>query len=216
MRLKSVLAAVGIAMAIVLSLDYVSFAANGHSFLLGQSNSASNKTNLNRTHAGAALGLSTKSGSAPLTVNRSAKVTHLNADLVDGLDSSVLQTPVTVYTKVVTTPSTVVTLDLPLAATGKYLVSYSASLKGAKNTDVDCTVFRRDHPGTDDESGYTTAESAFHAGATDAAASGSGYLVNQPGADVYLHCISGVAFTASADAPIQVVVTRATHVTAGN
>ena len=68
----------------------VTMAATGGTFLLGKSNSAGATTSLTNS-AGTALSLNSKAGTAPLKVNRTTKVSHLNADLLDGLDSSALQ-----------------------------------------------------------------------------------------------------------------------------
>ena len=92
MRFKSVLSALGIAMAIVISLDYVSVAATGKSFLLGRTNSSAGQTTLTRTKPGTTLPLTARTGSAPLKVSGTTKATNLNADLLDGLDSSALST----------------------------------------------------------------------------------------------------------------------------
>jgi hypothetical protein len=74
----------------VVSLSLVggtAVAATGGTFLLGKSNTASTTTTL--THAkGTPLSLKAGSGKAPLAVNSKTKVTNLNADTVDGLDSS--------------------------------------------------------------------------------------------------------------------------------
>lgn len=92
MRLKSGLGALGIALSVVVSLDYMSYAATGDSFLVGMSNSASTTTSLSRTTDGPVLTLNSKAGQPPLTVNRPIKATNLNADMIDGLDSSRLAT----------------------------------------------------------------------------------------------------------------------------
>lgn len=63
------------------------YAATGGTFLLGKSNSASSTTTLANSR-GTALSLSSKAGTAPLKVNRATKVTNLNSDQLDGLDSS--------------------------------------------------------------------------------------------------------------------------------
>jgi hypothetical protein len=77
-------------------------AATGGNFILGQSNSASSTTSLTAPVAGkglqvtntstgtgaTALGLNTASGHAPFMVNSGTKVANLNADKLDGLDSS--------------------------------------------------------------------------------------------------------------------------------
>ncbi|MEK6271470.1 MAG: hypothetical protein AABM42_02330 [Actinomycetota bacterium] len=86
-------------------LGGMSYAATGGNFILGQPNSASSTTSLtapvagkglqvtnNSTGAGAtALGLSVASGHPPFTVNSGTKVANLNADKLDGIDSSRLE-----------------------------------------------------------------------------------------------------------------------------
>ncbi|HVF06894.1 MAG TPA: hypothetical protein VNA20_18800 [Frankiaceae bacterium] len=69
-------------------------AASGGSFIIGRSNSATTVTGLTNTN-GTALSLAAKSGTPPLAVNNSTKVTRLNADYVDGVDSAALQRRVT-------------------------------------------------------------------------------------------------------------------------
>lgn len=63
------------------------YAATGGNFILGKSNSAGATTTLSNAN-GTALSLNSKSGYAPLKVNRSTKVANLNADKLDGIDSS--------------------------------------------------------------------------------------------------------------------------------
>jgi hypothetical protein len=83
-------------------LGGTTYAATGGNFILGKSNSASSTTSLTApvagkglqvtntsTGAGAtALGMNVASGHAPFTVNSGAKVANLNADKLDGLDST--------------------------------------------------------------------------------------------------------------------------------
>jgi hypothetical protein len=83
-------------------LGGMSYAATGSNFILGQPNSASSTSSLSApvaakalqvtntsTGSGAtALGLNVASGHPPLTVNSGTKVTNLNADKLDGMDSS--------------------------------------------------------------------------------------------------------------------------------
>jgi hypothetical protein len=64
------------------------YAANGGTFRLGQSNSASKTTTLTNS-TGTALRLNAPSTKAPLSVGTNkTKVPNLNADLLDGKDSS--------------------------------------------------------------------------------------------------------------------------------
>ncbi len=86
--------------ALFIALGSVGYSATGGTFVLGKSNSASKTTQLKSGNAGGptlkvtntggkpAAAFVTKSGKAPFTVNRSAKVTNLNADKLDGLDST--------------------------------------------------------------------------------------------------------------------------------
>ncbi|WP_460793606.1 hypothetical protein [Nocardioides pacificus] len=87
---RSFLQAVALAVALVLAIDYASFAATGQSMVLGKLNKANQVTTVVRTNAGPALSLVTKPGSPPFKVKQPAKVANLNADRVDGLDSSQL------------------------------------------------------------------------------------------------------------------------------
>jgi len=63
------------------------YAATGGTFILGKSNSASTTTSLTNS-SGTALALTSKSGTAPLRVSNGTKVALLNADRIDGLDST--------------------------------------------------------------------------------------------------------------------------------
>jgi hypothetical protein len=90
--------------ALSVGLGGTTYAATGGNFILGQPNSASSTTSLTRTgvntgkglqvtnastDAGAtALGLNVASGHSPFTVNSGTKVANLNADRLDGLDST--------------------------------------------------------------------------------------------------------------------------------
>jgi hypothetical protein len=88
--------------ALSVALGGTTYAATGGNFILGQSNSASSTTALSsgttgpafkvtstNTAAGAtALRLNAASGHAPFTVNSGTKVANLNADKLDGLDST--------------------------------------------------------------------------------------------------------------------------------
>jgi hypothetical protein len=63
---------------------------NSQSLLIGKN--SSKELQITNTGSGPALGLSVAAGKAPLTVNSSAgKATNLNADKLDGLDSTAFQ-----------------------------------------------------------------------------------------------------------------------------
>lgn len=68
-------------------LGGAAYAANGGSFLLGRANAETATATLTNS-AGTPLSLVAKSGYAPLKVNTAVKVASLNADWLDGLDST--------------------------------------------------------------------------------------------------------------------------------
>jgi hypothetical protein len=90
--------------AVFIVLGGTTYAATGGNFILGQPNTAGQQTSLTaspsfagkalqltntNTGGGAtALGLNVASGHSPFTVSSGTKVTNLNADKLDGLDSS--------------------------------------------------------------------------------------------------------------------------------
>ena len=82
----TVIAAVGL----TIGVGGVGYAATGGHFVLGHANSANQVSVLTGT-AGTPLALRAPAGRAPLRVNSSVKVDHLNADRLDGLDSSAFQ-----------------------------------------------------------------------------------------------------------------------------
>jgi hypothetical protein len=90
MRIRSLISALAVGLMLVVGIDYVTYAATGQSLVLGKTNSASSATTIQRTTAGPAVSFKVKSG-APFAVGSSTKVSKLNADKVDGLDSSQLR-----------------------------------------------------------------------------------------------------------------------------
>ena len=90
------------ALALFVSLGGFGYSATGGNFILGRQNSAGKQTTLSaqvskkalqitntKTTAGAtALGLKVAAGHAPFTVSSGTKVTNLNADRLDGIDSA--------------------------------------------------------------------------------------------------------------------------------
>ena len=92
MRITSILAATGIAALVVVTVDVSTYAASGHSFILGRSNAANSQTTLTRTTSGPTLALNSTAGQPGLKVNRTTRIPNLNADLVDGLQGAQLAT----------------------------------------------------------------------------------------------------------------------------
>jgi hypothetical protein len=87
--LKTIGSAFVVAALLIIGADYTAIAATGHSFILGESNKADNVTTLARTNNGAALRLTANNASAaPLVTNAHGRVRNLNADELDGIDSS--------------------------------------------------------------------------------------------------------------------------------
>jgi hypothetical protein len=73
----------GAVVALVLGTG-TAYAANGGTFRLGRSNSATATTTLTNAY-GSALKLNSRSGHPSLLVNRNTRVPNLNADLLDGI-----------------------------------------------------------------------------------------------------------------------------------
>jgi uncharacterized iron-regulated membrane protein len=106
-------------LAMVMGLASAAFSATGGNFILGQSNSANAPTTLvgqivdttksalvlKNPNGGSALQLQANSGIAPMKVNAAAgKATNLNADKLDGKDSTQF-TPTTNYVTTQASPS---------------------------------------------------------------------------------------------------------------
>jgi hypothetical protein len=93
MRVSKSVVAIGLG-AIVIIGSGSAVAATGHNLILGHKNSATKTTTLSDSK-GTPLSLKARKGHAPFAVNSSKVVTHLNADLLDGLSSSALQRKIT-------------------------------------------------------------------------------------------------------------------------
>ena len=73
--------------ALTVGVGGVGYAATGGTFILGKANYAGATSSLSNSN-GTALNLVSKSGTPALKVSNAVKVADLNADLLDGLDSS--------------------------------------------------------------------------------------------------------------------------------
>ena len=73
--------------ALTVGIGGVGYAATGGSFILGHANSAGATSSLSNPN-GTALSLSAKAGTPALRVSNAVKVGNLNADLLDGLNST--------------------------------------------------------------------------------------------------------------------------------
>jgi hypothetical protein len=74
-------------LALFVAMSGTAAAATGNVFILGQDNRADHASVL-ANRSGTPLELRAKSGAAPLRVNTEKRVRHLNADLLDRLDST--------------------------------------------------------------------------------------------------------------------------------
>ena len=82
------LVGLAVILALIFGLASTAMSATGNPFILGKENKAGQVSKLINEGAGAALRLEVQDGQPPLRVNSSTKVLNLNADLLDGLDSS--------------------------------------------------------------------------------------------------------------------------------
>ena len=89
-RTVSTVFGLALVLALVLGAASMALGANGDFFKVGKSNFASAVSTLNKSGAGPALSLKVGNGK-PLAVDSSAKVTHLNADKVDGRSAAQLK-----------------------------------------------------------------------------------------------------------------------------
>jgi hypothetical protein len=105
------------------------YAATGGPLLLGKTNTASKTTTLKKTGAGPALALKTKGGAPPLKVNSKARVSKLNADLVDGLNGATLSTKPYVYQLEGSGSTPYLAFPFPGLPSGRYLVDVNITLK---------------------------------------------------------------------------------------
>ncbi len=137
-HLKTVLTVIGAVTVLVLAANTVAMATTGHSFMLGKTNSANKATTLSRTTNGTVLTLHTKSSSsAPLSVNGHGKVANLNADTVDGLDSSAMVNKASVYSFLLSLPSTnFFQRQTPVLPAGSYLVTANIALNSGPTSGV--------------------------------------------------------------------------------
>jgi len=127
-----------------IALGGVAVAATGGTFILGQSNAAGSSTGLSAPVVGgktlqltnadttnassAALGLTVASGHAPMTVSSAGKVKNLNADQLDGIDSTGFvrnHAPITV-----TGPGGEDVLTAKNSGNGRGLAGYSDTWQG--------------------------------------------------------------------------------------
>jgi hypothetical protein len=95
---SALVATVSAAALLVVGFDYTTYAVTGDSLLLGRANHADRVTLLARHGSGPALSLQSRGQKTPsLRVSSSARVRHLDADLLDGKHASDLATRAVSY-----------------------------------------------------------------------------------------------------------------------
>ncbi len=207
-HLKTVLTVIGAVTVLVLAANSVAMATTGHSFLLGKSNSANKATSLTRTTSGTVLNLHSKASSnAPLSVNGRGKVANLNADLLDGIDSSALRPSTYVFTKAIASAtSSFYDYVVPVPA-GTYTVGYTATLDGAGTPSgghAGCYLYRGN------DLSHTAIAKEIRLVATNELPSFSGYgvVTIATGDSLHFYCYAQHNFNTDTDDPIQVSATR--------
>lgn len=121
---------------LVAGIDMAAYAKSGKSVLLGKSNKAITMTRI-KNYRGPALELTSKAGQPPFRTKSTGKVANLNADKVDGLSASALQTRIYTGTNHNAWSNSSgsandIVFSFPKAPVGDYLVTYT--LRGARTT----------------------------------------------------------------------------------
>jgi hypothetical protein len=163
-------------LALFVALGGTAYAATGGNFVLGRSNQADKTSSLKNTGAGAALKLSTvDSSTPPLAVSNGTKVTHLNADEVDGLSSGAFQRKAA-RISASTSAATGSTHTVPAGSVGPW--SFTLTCKAFAPGSGGLATFKITGPGT--AGGTHTVASGINGGNTFVAAQGgigSGYTM---------------------------------------
>jgi hypothetical protein len=122
------------ALVLVGGVNLAAYAANGKPLLLGNTNSETKTSVVKNGGPGPALSLTSKPGSAPLAVSSTKVVTHLNADMVDGLTSSQLRAKDYRYVLPNVGPfSSSTDVSFPGLPRGVYLMNYAIILNHGSN-----------------------------------------------------------------------------------
>jgi hypothetical protein len=199
---KTALTVIGAITVLLLAGNTVAYAATGGKFFLGKTNFANKQSTLVRTTSGPALKLATKYASnPPLATNGRGRVANLNADMVDGLDSSTLRNHSYVFTKSVGVATGLFSVSVPVPA-GTYELSYSAFLQGAASGWAYCQIIRT-HNSLDT---YVAIEQ-IQAPIFTPGLSGAGVVVKSAGDTLVFECGAENNFTTQAAVPIQLVMT---------
>lgn len=205
--LKTTFATIGAATVLVLAGNTVALATTGHSLILGQGNSADNITGVTRTTNGSALKLTTKSSaSAPLTVNGKGKVTNLNADSVDGYDSTALRNRTYVFTSTFTDRS-ISAFNLPVSP-GSYLITVSTFFNDIPSAGIQCYVSDKNMSVNTGYSSLVYTATEWHPAVTAA-----GYGTKSASSDIWVICnTSSGSWDATSNTPLTITATQTSFI----
>lgn len=204
---KTFLTVIGAITVLVLAANTVAYAATGGKFVLGKTNKAGAVSTLKRTTSGTALNVVTaSSANAPMAVNGRGRVANLNADLLDGLDSTALRTTTSVFTKSVTVPVNSFDVTVPIGA-GKWLMSYSFLPNGGGADGVAGGCYFTDQLNGSDQFYFGEDRSPTLTSDT-VAFSGAGEITLAAGHTLLFTCEMPANFTTFSDEPVQVTATR--------
>jgi len=210
-HLKTVLTLLGAVTVLLLAGNTLSYAATGNALLLGKMNYTDKQTNLTRTTNGPVLRLKSKSPSnAPLSTNATGKVANLNADKLDGLDSSALRTRSRVYTSSFSGAGHA-SITLPLSA-GDYLVSYSvyAEKEADAPINISCWVLE-DRAGGVNDVLVGSDSTDLYVAHTAHTVSGTGLVRKSADSAIRVHCDAADGEFRTGLVPVQIVVTPTTR-----
>lgn len=135
---RRVLAVVAAAALMLVGVDAIAYSATGGSVILGKVNKAGAPTTIRNTGTGPAMSFLTRATAPPFAVSSTSRVRRLNADMVDGWNSSELISQAFVLTDddtttVHTSPGVVYSLEQLQA--GRYLVTWQAELSATETSD---------------------------------------------------------------------------------
>jgi hypothetical protein len=208
MKLTTAVATVAVAGLVVVGADYTSYAATGHSMILGHKNKANHVTTLKNTGPGAALSLRSRPGEPPLAVNNDSKVVNLNADLVDGQSASDLKTTRSLVYEATGTFNGGTTFSIQSPATADYLIDYSVFMSGTNGSSTTpthgyCELF---FPSNSHFGGIQTMTSEQDV----LSYNGNAYWHANSGETLELICTEDAAgnWTAPSSIPVQIILTR--------
>jgi hypothetical protein len=154
---RTAAAVVSSAALLAVGADSISYAAAGHSVLLGKSNSAGNTTTIKNTGRGPALALDSGKRVPSLKVSSRKLVKNLNAEMLGGKGSKELAPTTTKLKTGAPGAMPVPNLYEVNVPTGDYLVSMFGLYSSTDpNPFLACTLFDKDRLEVNDISGPTS------------------------------------------------------------